>query len=225
VTGYAGPRRSLLVVDDHPTQRQMLAGLLLPLGFLVREAASGGECLERVRESCPDAVLLDITMDDMDGWETVRQLRAMGLESASLPVVMVSANAFENRPDKLAEAGAQAFVEKPVIESELLVALQRLLQLEWVADLRVPGWAAPTPTTLASPDRPVLPEEVLTTLTRLSRLGHLQGLHQALDQIASDHPAASEQVAAWRALVERCAFSELRQALVDAAWSDDEASA
>ena len=228
VTGYAGPRRSLLVVDDHPTQRQMLAGMLLPLGFLVREAASGGECLERVRESRPDAVLLDITMDDMDGWETVRRLRTMGVDAATVPVVMVSANAFENRPDKLAEAGAQAFVDKPVIESELLVALQRLLQLEWVADLRVPGWgavAAGAGVTAPVSDRPALPEAVRATLTRLARLGHLQGLHQALDQLVAEHPVAGEQVAVWRSLVERCAFAELRQALADAAWSDGEASA
>jgi CheY-like chemotaxis protein/anti-sigma regulatory factor (Ser/Thr protein kinase) len=143
VTGYLGPRRHLLVVDDHPTQRQMLAGLLLPLGFLIREAASGSECLESVLHEAPDAVLLDITMDDMDGWDTARRLRTGSLsDRPDVPIIMVSANAFENRADKLAEAGAQAFVDKPVIESELLTALQKHLQLEWVAELPVPGWAA-----------------------------------------------------------------------------------
>src|SRR5690606_13112201 len=60
ITGYLGPRRRLLVVDDQPIQRQMLAGMLLPLGFSLREAASGSEAQESVRDSCPDAVLLDI---------------------------------------------------------------------------------------------------------------------------------------------------------------------
>src|SRR5690606_33097675 len=78
VTGYIGARRTLLVVDDQPTQRQMLAGLLLPLGFRLREAASGTECLQSVAEQRPDAVLLDITMDDLDGWQTARRIREAG---------------------------------------------------------------------------------------------------------------------------------------------------
>ena len=102
VTGYIGSRRSLLVVDDQPTQRQMLAGMLLPLGFVIREAASGRECLESVHAALPDAVLLDLTMDDMDGWQTARQIRAAGF--GALPIIVVSANAFENQPEKLAAA-------------------------------------------------------------------------------------------------------------------------
>ncbi|MDP0965380.1 hypothetical protein Q6264_31530, partial [Klebsiella pneumoniae] len=57
VIGYLPPRRTLLVVDDQPLQRQLLAGLLLPLGFEIREAASGRECLEIVEQSLPDLVL------------------------------------------------------------------------------------------------------------------------------------------------------------------------
>ena len=63
------------------------------VSFRVREAASGRECLESVHDKPPDAVLLDISMDDMDGWETLRQLRTHGFHD--LPVIMVSANAFE----------------------------------------------------------------------------------------------------------------------------------
>lgn len=213
VTGYLGARRCLLVVDDHPTQRQMLAGMLLPLGFEIREAASGSECLESVRERAPDAVLLDISMDDMDGWETARRLRGQQpppASAAALPIIMVSANAFENRADKLAEAGAQAFVEKPVIESELLVALQRHLQLEWVADLRLPGWGTPAVTPAATAH---LTDEDAATLTRLARLGHVQGLHQALDRLAAEHPGCAGRAAELRGLAERFAFGELLQAL------------
>ncbi|MDT7837945.1 ATP-binding protein (plasmid) [Aquabacterium sp. OR-4] len=223
VTGYIGPRRSLLVVDDHPTQRQMLAGMLLPLGFQIREAGTGHECLESVLHQVPDAVLLDISMDDMDGWDTARRLRAGSLSARpDVPIIMVSANAFENRPDKLADAGAQAFVDKPVIESQLLAALQKHLQLEWVAELTLPGWAAPEPpptatgtatgTTTATTTSP-LPDEYAATLTRLAHLGHAQGLQQALSQLASEHPACAAQAEALRALVERFDFAALLAAL------------
>jgi hypothetical protein len=144
----------------------------------------------------------------MNGWETARRLRAREAGATSLapmPIIMVSANAFENQADKLAEAGAQAFVDKPVIESELLVALQRHLQLEWVAELKLPGWAPPEPATEALP----LPAEQAATLLRLARLGHARGLHEALDQLGTAHAALLPQVTALRALVDRFAFGEL----------------
>ncbi len=217
VTGYLGARRSLLVVDDHPTQRQMLAGMLLPLGFAIREAASGSECLESVADLRPDAVLLDITMDDMDGWETARRLRmqdqraaeATGAPLSALPVIMVSANAFENRPDKLEAAGAQAFVDKPVIESELLVALQKHLQLEWVAELKLPSWVAP----VALPETSLLTAEQAGPLLRLARLGHARGLHEALDALVAARPALLAEAEGLRSLVDKFAFADLSDRL------------
>jgi response regulator RpfG family c-di-GMP phosphodiesterase len=154
-------------------------------------------------------VLLDISMDDMDGWETARRIRARGIGANVMPIIMVSANAFENRPEKLAEAGAQAFVDKPVIESELLVALQRHLELEWVAELPQPEWRIAPKTLEPGP----LPPEFAATLTRLARLGHAQGLLLALDQLVQSHPAHAAQAAALRTLAERFAFDELLERL------------
>jgi len=202
VSGYIGKRRTLLVVDDHPTQRQLLAGMLLPLGFRVREAASGRECLESVLEQRPDAVLLDHSMDDMDGWETARRIRAQGL--ADLPIIMVSANAFENQADKLAQADCQGFVDKPVIESELLKVLQQHLELEWVAELALPSWTAST-----LPHALHLPDEDARSLIRLARLGHRLGLHQALDRLIEMHPTCEVQATMLRVLVDRFAWNEL----------------
>ncbi len=197
VTGYLGARRTLLVVDDQPTQRQMLVGLLMPLGFGIREAASGSECLESVHERCPDAVLLDVSMDDMDGWETAKQIRAAGF--TEVPIIMVSANAFENQPAKLAEAGCQGFVDKPVIESELLAALQRHLQLEWLAELAMPAWTGSVVSEEADP----LPAALVGDLVRLVRLGHVHGLRVALDAAMQSHPACERELQRLSALLDR----------------------
>ncbi len=204
VSGYIGERRSLLVVDDHPIQRQMLAGMLLPLGFRIREAASGRECLDSVIEHRPDAVLLDITMDDMDGWETARQIRAAGL--LDLPIIMVSANVFENQSAKLAAFDCQAFVDKPVIESELLAALQRHLELEWVAELALPGWSPPP---RQSHKLVPLPAVHAQTLLRLARLGHAQGLQRALDALIAEHAGYEAHASELRDLVARFEWDEL----------------
>ncbi|NUZ06283.1 response regulator [Schlegelella sp. ID0723] len=218
ISGYIGARRSLLVVDDHPTQRQMLAGMLLPLGFRVREAASGRECIDSVAENPPDAVLLDISMDDMDGWETARRLRRAG--HAAMPIIMVSADAFENQADKLADAGCQGFVDKPVIESELLAVLQRELELEWVAELAMPGWqpALPAPTPTA------IPEDHARALLRLARLGHQQGLQRALDVLLLEHPACASEVGMLRELVDRFAWHELIERCAGALEAAEEGS-
>jgi signal transduction histidine kinase/CheY-like chemotaxis protein len=202
VSGYIGERRTLLVVDDQPTQRQMLAGLLLPLGFRVREAASGHECLESVALQRPDALLLDISMDDMDGWETARRLRASGV--TDMPIIMVSASAFENQASKLESVGCQAFVDKPVIESELLVVLQKQLQLEWVAELALPQWAPPL---LRSVDD--LPPEAAAELAHLARLGHALGLRTLLARLRETHPACQDSLDRLAAATERFAWQEL----------------
>jgi CheY-like chemotaxis protein len=179
--------------------------MLLPLGFRIREAASGRECLESVLEHRPDAVLLDIAMDDMDGWETARRIRAHGLDD--LPIIMVSADAFENQSDKIAAAGCQGFVDKPVIESELLAVLQRHLELEWVAELAVSSWAPASP--LPSGSTVALPREHAEALLRLARLGHAQGLQRALDALAAEHADCEPQVVALRGLAARFAWDDL----------------
>ena len=208
VTGYVGARRTLLVVDDQPLQRQLLAGLLLPLGFQVREAASGHEALDSVRESCPDAVLLDISMDHMDGWHTARTLRQVGF--VTVPIILVSANVFENRPENLAAAQCQAFVAKPVRESELLAALGEHLGLRWVTEPEAPALRAPHAAHAAHPhgdpaaeihlptDAP-LPADAVWELHRLARKGHVQALRQAVGEW---QVAAPEHTAQWRQLAQ-----------------------
>lgn len=216
VSGYLGRRRSLLVVDDHPIQRQMLAGMLLPLGFHIHEAASGRECVESVLESPPDAVLLDISMDDMDGWQTARTIRAHGI--TDMPIIMVSANAFENQKDNIDAADCQGFVDKPVIESELLAVLQRHLHLEWVAELALPSWA-PVPFADAGSPVPV-PTRHAEALLRLARLGHAQGLQRALDALSAEHAECDGRVDALRRLVARFAWDELIAELGNVAEAD-----
>ncbi|QFZ86115.1 response regulator [Variovorax paradoxus] len=212
VSGYLGERRTLLVVDDQPVQRQMLAGMLAPLGFTVREAASGTECLDSLREELPSAILLDLTMDDMDGWQTARSVRASGF--AELPIIIVSANMFENQPDRLRAAGCQAFVGKPVIESELIATLERHLGLEWLAI----GDALPPADPDATPQRPpllALTEDDRADLMRLVQMGHVRGLHTALDRLAAASPDAAATCTWLRGMVTRFELDTLRNALAE----------
>ncbi|WP_281080686.1 ATP-binding protein [Variovorax paradoxus] len=213
VSGYLGERRTLLVVDDQPVQRQMLAGMLAPLGFEVREAASGTECLDSLREELPSAILLDLSMDDLDGWQTASLVRASGFDA--LPIIIVSANMFENQAERLRAAGCQAFVGKPVIESELIATLERHLGLEWLdaADALRP--LADEELAPVRPPRLLLGEDERAELMRLVQMGHVRGLHQALDRLAARSPGASATCTWLRGMVARFELDSLRKALAE----------
>ena len=214
IGGYFGARRTLLVVDDQPLQRQMLASLLAPLGFVVREAASGTECLDSLAEAVPDAILLDINMDDMDGWQAASRVRAAG--HSAVPIIMVSANVFENQPERLRAMQCQAFIAKPVLESELTATLQRLLGLQWLPAGPGSPWPEPADPPPAFSLHQPLPDRVRSDLLRLARLGHVRGLQIALDGIAAADPTLASGCAQLRGLVSRFELDRL-QSLLEAA--------
>jgi signal transduction histidine kinase/CheY-like chemotaxis protein len=218
VVGYLAPRRTLLVVDDQPLQRQLLAGLLLPLGFDLLEAASGSECVEIVRHQAPDLVLLDISMDDLDGWQTAALLREL-LPAERLPIVFVSANLFDQGSERLAKADCQGFVGKPMIESELLNALQKALRLEWIHEAALadpPGigagpTAGPAQVLFAAPD--VLPEALHLDLMRLARQGQGGLLRERLRQALVELPGHAPQLQRLQGCADRFDFQTLIQHL------------
>ena len=77
--GYDGPRRKLLVVDNEEPDRELLVHLLEPLGFELRTAASGHDCLDLLAAGLrPDVIFMDLAMAGIDGWETLRRVRACG---------------------------------------------------------------------------------------------------------------------------------------------------
>jgi signal transduction histidine kinase/CheY-like chemotaxis protein len=212
VVGYDGARRRVLLIDDDATQRHMLTGMLSPLGFDVGDAASGREGLECVARERPDVVLLDINMDGMDGWEVARRLREF--DGEPIPVIMVSANVFDNRSELLRAAGCAGFVPKPVMESELLDQLRDALDLTWVVDLPVAPSAAQD--AAGDADRPLgaLDDDERAALLRLSRLGHVNGIATLLDAIAERSDAARADCRRLRALIDGfdlIRFTELLQ--------------
>ncbi|TWC71836.1 ATP-binding protein [Herbaspirillum sp. SJZ099] len=187
MTGYAGPARRVLVVDDQASQRRLLKEMLLPLGFEVAEADSGIACMEALARRVPDLVLLDIAMPLMDGWSVARAIRARGL--AQLPVILVSADAFENLHERSDPPLYDDFVVKPVSYNELLAKIRQHLHLEWVAP--PPAAAAATAATTA-PAQPVMlvpPRHKLQALLELGAIGYAKGILHQLDELERHTPA------------------------------------
>lgn len=131
-TGYEGPRRRVLVVDDVAGNRKMLIDLLAPLGFELHVATDGQEALQQAERLNPDLVLMDNVMPVMDGPEATRRLRAMPA-TAEVPIIAISAGAQPGDRAASLAAGANAFLTKPVRMDDLLDSIGALLKLRWTA--------------------------------------------------------------------------------------------
>jgi signal transduction histidine kinase len=104
---------SILVLDDRPADRELLATLLGHAGYDVREASTGDEAIGLVRAERPDLVISDILMPSMNGFEFVRRLRS-DPDTNAIPVVFCTANYIEGEVRKLAAAcGVSHFILKP----------------------------------------------------------------------------------------------------------------
>jgi two-component system chemotaxis response regulator CheY len=116
--------KTILVVDDAAFMRMRCAKLLTEHGYTVLEAGNGLEALEVYDEARPDAVLLDITMPEMDGLTTLRELKR---RDPGARVAMVSAMGQQAMVMDSLRSGARDFVLKPFQPDRLLEALKKLL--------------------------------------------------------------------------------------------------
>jgi DNA-binding NarL/FixJ family response regulator len=120
-------RHSVLVVDDDAGFRAFLSALLAHVGFAVVEAADGCAALAAAREGRPDAVILDVCLPSLNGYEVCRELR--GLYGEELPILFVSGERIEPL-DRAAGmlVGGDDYLVKPVDPDELLARFRRLLE-------------------------------------------------------------------------------------------------
>jgi two-component system, sensor histidine kinase LadS len=119
----------VLIVDDLPDMRSLIAGILAEHGYTTVEASSAAEALELVAHERPRLVLTDWMMPRMSGPELIRELRA-DPELASTPVVLLTAKSDEQSRLEGTSAGADAFLGKPFHAGELLSVIRNLLSLK-----------------------------------------------------------------------------------------------
>ena len=129
------PKPFILVVDDNKITTKLLRRYLEANGFDAKEAYDGIDCLEKVEEQYPDAIVLDVMMPRMDGYETVRKLKE-NENTRHIPVVIVTALNDVANQLKSIEAGSDDFLSKP-IEEKLLIAKVRLLSTLNISNTKV----------------------------------------------------------------------------------------
>lgn len=114
----------ILIADDAAFMRLRCAKLLRDHGYEVLEAENGREAVQKYRETRPDAVLLDITMPEMDGLAALREIRQ---HDANARVAMVTAMGQQSIVIEAIKSGARDFILKPFQPERLLDSLQKLL--------------------------------------------------------------------------------------------------
>lgn len=192
VTGYQGPRKTILVIDDSPAQTTVVNHLLRPLGFSVFEAGGGAAGLALADHCSPDLVLLDIQMPGTSGWDVAEQLRARF--GPALRIVMVSANAHEFHAGRDGRRAHDAFLTKPVDLDALLDMIARQLSLDWIVEEAEPV-AAPRQAARALPPSAA---PYLEELRRFMKLGHVRGIETTLVTLERNVPESADLVARLR---------------------------
>ena len=124
--------RTILVIDDEPELVKLLDYNLTKAGYLVLSAKDGEHGLNTARKHAPDAVILDVMMPGLDGWEVCKRLRTDPSTSA-IPVLMLTAKAEEGDRVLGLELGADDYVTKPFGVRELLARVKALLRRSEIA--------------------------------------------------------------------------------------------
>src|SRR6185312_13474735 len=120
---------TILIVDDEPRIRDFVRMNLELEHYSVLEASNGIEALEQLREHLPDLVVLDVMMPEMDGFETLRNIR----EVSTVPVIMLTVR--QNEQDRIhgLDLGADDYLAKPFSPRELLSRIRALLRRSFMA--------------------------------------------------------------------------------------------
>ncbi|MEJ8840613.1 hybrid sensor histidine kinase/response regulator [Ramlibacter sp. AN1133] len=209
--GYEGPRRRILVVDNEEADRELLVALLEPLGFELRTAASGHDALDLLAAGVqPDAILMDLAMPGIDGWETIRRIRRMPHVQSRIAVA--SANAFDKGLDNDAGIRPEDFLLKPVRHGELLDWFERALGLQWLPEPASAPAAPPAPAAWTWPRA-----ELLEPLQQAVQLGYYRGILNQLDAIEATQPECAAFAHAMRERAREFRFELMARELARAA--------
>ncbi|MEA3533993.1 ATP-binding protein [Rhizobium sp. CC-YZS058] len=178
-TGYAGPRRTIVVVDDNEDHRELMREVLMPLDLVVLTAVDGPDCLTLIEGIRPDLFLVDITMPGMSGWQLVTRLREAG---QSAPILMLSANIGDGSAAS-AHTGHDDTLAKPVDVRQLLNKLAIHLKLDWTYETP----AAARPAEPAAPAALQVPGRLhLEELLSLGEIGYVRGIEAKLAELARE---------------------------------------
>lgn len=116
----------ILIVEDNPLNRDMLMRRLKRQGFDVTCAEDGPQGVAMAQQECPDVILMDIALGEMNGWEATRLIKQQAA-TAEIPVIALTAHALSSDRVKSFDAGCSDFETKPVDLERLIAKINACL--------------------------------------------------------------------------------------------------
>lgn len=201
---YKGPKYKILVVDNESIDRELLVNVLKPLGFDVKEAVSGLECLQVYPAFKPDIIFMDLAMPEMDGWEAIHIIR--NVHNSNVHIGIISANAYDRNLDNSSDITPEDFLVKPVNLLDLINWIGNHLSLEWIHDTKQNNGISGSNAHVELPS-----VERLQSLLKLINLGYMAGLHNLIDEIAQQDEANAAFINKLRKLAESFDLDAMKQ--------------
>jgi signal transduction histidine kinase/FixJ family two-component response regulator len=198
------PQHSILVVDDKEENRRFLVQLLQEVGFQTREAANGQEAIAAFQTEPPDLVLMDMRMPVLNGYEATRRLKAHK-EWAGIPVIAVSASAFEEQRERILTSGSDDFLRKPFKEHELFELIGKQLGIGFTYE-ESPKAVEDVRTGLEAGDLADLSPDLIEAIRQEALIGDVNGMRAVIEQVAEQAPETARELLG---LVNRFDFARL----------------
>ena len=187
-----GPLR-ILVVDDAKDNRDLLRALLEPVGFEVKEAANGLEALEIFTVWVPQAVLMDMRMPVMDGYETTRRIRAIAKDRAIAVIAVTASAPLTDEQNEALATGMDGYVRKPVKQEEIFAAIGNSLGLRYVFAEET-GKPRRMSRPITREELASLPEELVAAMRQAVEKGDMVALKELIGRVEQLNTEAAHEL-------------------------------
>ncbi|MCW5316238.1 CHASE2 domain-containing protein [Nostoc sp. KVJ3] len=191
IIGIRGSAPQVLIVDDDTNHCSILTSLLQGIGCRTLEATDGKHGLQMVTEHHPDVILLDLAMPNMDGFELMVHLQE-NPQTRTIPIIVSSASVFEENRQRSLQAGATAFLPKPIQVDELFNALHSafelaaktsLLKVEWIYAQSTPQKSLYQPEQKADAELVLPSQDILQQLYHLAMMGDIPAIEGIIKEL------------------------------------------
>ncbi len=190
------PRYRILIVDDKPTNRQLLIKLLNPLGFELQEASNGTEAVEIWETFEPHLIWMDMRMPVMDGYEATKRIKGTTKGQATA-IIAITASVLEEERAVVLSAGCDDFVRKPFREDDILTTINKHIGVRYVYQDTTPSAAHSSDDALIlKPESfQTLPQEWVNNLQQALFQGDLDLLAAIIQQIRAENAQLAGAIA------------------------------
>jgi len=180
-----------LIVDDIVNNRAFLAHFLKKIGVEIEQAEDGEKALEKVRESVPDIIFMDIRMPVMDGVEATKEIfKEYGRDR--MKIIAFTAHTMEHERQKFMRHGFHDFVMKPARKEQIYACLKKHLDIEYIYEVAVEPVVTEKEDAVLDPADIEIPEDIHADLVEAVEMGNFTKVEETLASLESkegeNHP-------------------------------------